>query len=243
MNRRTAALIALATPWLATEALAQEWASRPDEIALLAYPEMTALDLVGPQYMFGLLVGAKVHIVAKSLDPVLCDTGITILPTATFASCPARLTVLFVPGGTGAIAPMHDPQTLAFVADRGSRAKYVTSVCTGALILAAAGLLRGYRATTHWSVLDALARFGAQPVHERVVVDRNRITGGGVTAGIDFGLAMIAMLRDDFYAQSAQLLAEYNPHPPFDAGSPQTAPPAVTAKVRAMLAPFINQAH
>jgi cyclohexyl-isocyanide hydratase len=255
MNRRTALLLALATPWISQRALAQTESSskdsgsggaalqsRADEIALLAYPDMAALDLVAPQTMFALLLGAKVHVVANTRETIVTDTGLSIVPTCTFSECPKNLTVLFVPGGTGAIAPMRDRETLAFVADRGSRAAYVTSVCTGALVLGAAGLLKGYRATTHWSVLQVLARFGATSVRERVVKDRNRVTGGGVTAGLDFGLAMVAIMRDRFYAQTAQLLLEYDPHPPFDAGSPLRAPSGVVAQARDILASFIAQA-
>lgn len=204
---------------------------------------MQALDFVGPYDMFSLLLGAKVHVVAKTRDAVVSDTGLSIVPTTTFAECPKDLTVLFVPGGAdGTIAVMSDKDTLDFVADRGARASYVTSVCTGALILGAAGLLKGYRATTHWSVLPVLERFGATSVSERVVKDRNRITGGGVTAGLDFGLTMIDVMRDRYYAQTAQLLLEYDPHPPFDAGSPKTAPSAVVAQVRDILVDFITKA-
>jgi cyclohexyl-isocyanide hydratase len=255
MNRRAALLLALGAPWIAERALAQT--SSPskdstlgsqalktgtDEIALVAYPNMAALDLVAPQTIFAMLLGAKVHVVAKTRDTIVTDTGLSIVPTSTFSECPKNLTVLFVPGGTGAIAPMRDHETLAFVSDRGARASYVTSVCTGALVLGAAGLLKGYRATTHWSVLDVLERFGATSVRERVVKDRNRVTGGGVTAGLDFGLAMVGILRDRFYAQTVQLLLEYDPQPPFDAGSPLKAPSSVVAQVRDILASFIAQA-
>jgi cyclohexyl-isocyanide hydratase len=216
--------------------------TRPDEVAMLVYPKMTALDLVGPQYMFAALMGAKVHLVAKTREPVTSDTGVTITPTATFAETPRDLTVLFAPGGTqGTLDALQDAETRAFMADRGSRARYVTSVCTGALILGAAGLLKGYRATSHWAARDALAEFGAIPTDARVVRDRNRITGAGVTAGLDFGLTMVAELRDPTYAQSVQLLCEYDPHPPFNAGSTHTAPPKVMAMMQGMLSPF--QAH
>jgi putative intracellular protease/amidase len=216
--------------------------TRPDEIAMLVYPRMTALDLIGPQYMFASLMGAKVHLVARTRDPVTSDTGVTITPTTTFEETPKALTVLFAPGGThGTLAAMKDPETRAFMADRGSRAKYVTSVCTGSLILGAAGLLKGYRATSHWAARDALADFGALPTDARVVRDRNRITGAGVTAGLDFGLTMVAELRDANYAQNVQLLCEYDPRPPFDAGSIHTAPPGVQAMMRGMLSPFADQ--
>jgi putative intracellular protease/amidase len=218
--------------------------TRPDEIAMLVYPRMTALDLIGPQYMFASLMGAKVHLVGKTAEPVTSDTGVTITPTATFADCPKDLTVLFAPGGTtGTLAALQDAETRAFMADRGSRARYVTSVCTGSLILGAAGLLNGYRATSHWAARDVLSSYGAIPTDERVVRDRNRITGAGVTAGLDFGLTMIAELRDRNYAENVQLLCEYDPHPPFDAGSTHTAPPQVRAMMQSHLAPFHQKAE
>jgi putative intracellular protease/amidase len=252
IDRRTAALLALLAPLAATAARGQAAAppaaashdmsmappswTRPDEIAMLIYPKMTALDLIGAQYMFAALMGAKVHLVAKTAAPVTSDTGVTIAPTATFADCPRDLTVIFAPGGTtGTFAAMEDAETRAFMADRGSRAKYVTSVCTGSLILGAAGLLDGYKATSHWAVREVLADFGATPTDQRVVRDRNRITGAGVTAGLDFGLTMVAELRDRNYAESVQLLCEYDPHPPFDSGSLHTAPPEVRDVMSTML--------
>ena len=214
-----------------------------EQIAMLVYPGMTALDLIGPQHFFASLMGAKVHLVAKTSDPVTSDTGVTITPSATFDTSPRDLAVLFAPGGTaGTLAAMRDPATRAFMADRGARAAWVTSVCTGSLILAAAGLLQGYRATSHWAVRDALADFGAIPTDARVVEDRNRVTGAGVTSGLDFGLTVVARLRDPTYAQAVQLQAEYDPHPPFASGSPHTAPADVQAIVRPMLAGFAGQA-
>lgn len=218
--------------------------TRRDEIALLVYPKMTALDLIAPQHMFASMMGARVHLVARTLAPVTSDTGVTITPTSTFEDCPKDLTVLFAPGGTeGTLAAMADDATRAFMADRGARATYVTSVCTGALILGAAGLLEGYRATTHWAAREVLADFGAIPAEGRVVRDRNRITGGGVTAGLDFGLTMVAELRDPIYAQGVQLQAEYDPHPPYQAGSPATAPPEVLGLIQPMSAGFVERAH
>ena len=220
-----------------------EW-TKNEQVAMLLYPRFTAVDLVGPQYYFAGLLGAKVDLVAKTMDPVTSDTGITVVPTATFATCPADLDILFAPGGTsGTIAAMTDPATMEFMADRGARAKWVTSVCTGSLILGKAGLLRGYRATSHWVARPVLAEFGAIPVDERVVVDRNRVTGAGVTAGLDLGLRMTAMLRDDTYARTMQLLSEYDPQPPYDAGTPSKAPPELVASLTAMLAPFRTQAE
>jgi putative intracellular protease/amidase len=215
-----------------------------EQIAMLMYPGMTVLDLIGPQSMFGALMGAKVFLVAKSLDPVTSDAGVTIIPTATFETCPRDLTVLFTPGGVdGTLAAAADPETRAFMADRGARAKYVTSVCSGSLVLGAAGLLKGYKATSHWSVRDALAGFGAIPTDARVVRDRNRITGAGVTAGLDFGLTMVAELRDRTYAECVQLMSEYDPAPPFNAGSMKTASAEVKAPMVKMLAGFTRDAE
>ena len=244
VTRRAAALLALAAPWLTQEALANVnmLRSRPDEIAMLVYDNMQALDFVAPHAAFTCLRGAKVHVVGKTRDGVVSDSGLRFVPTLALSECPKDLTVLFVPGGIGTIDAMKDDETVAFIADRGARASYVTSVCTGSMLLGAAGLLKGYRATTHWSVLDVLEHFGATSVRERVVKDRNRITGGGVTAGLDFGLAMIAEMRDRFYAETVQLMFEYSPQPPFSAGSPLTAPSAVVAEVRDILAGFIFQA-
>jgi len=215
-----------------------------EQIAMLMYPAMTALDLIGPHFMFGSMMGAKIHLVAKTLDPVTSDTGVTITPTATFDTCPRELTVLFTPGGTdGTLAAAADPATLAFMADRGARAKYITSVCSGSLILGAAGLLKGYKATSHWSVRNVLAGFGAIPTDARVVRDRNRITGAGVTAGLDFGLTMVAELRDRIYAECTQLVGEYDPNPPFHAGSMRTAPAEVKTAMVQLLADFTKKAE
>lgn len=193
------------------------------KIGMLVYPDMILLDLVGPQTMLSIAM-AEIHLVWKNLDPVTTDVGLPVTANTTFASCPAALDVLFVPGGLkGTVALMRDAEVLAFLADRGARARYVTSVCTGSLALGAAGLLNGYRATSHWYVRDILPLMGATAVEDRVVVDRNRITGGGVTAGLDFGLTLTAALRGEDYARRIQLLLEYAPKPPFDAGEPESA--------------------
>lgn len=214
-----------------------------EQIGMLVYPGMTVMDLIGPHCMFGSLMGAKIHIVAKSLDPVTSDAGLTVIPDTTFETCPRDLTVLFAPGGTdGTLAAASDPETLAFFADRGARAKYITSVCSGSLILGAAGLLKGYKATSHWSCRDALSGFGAIPTDARVVRDRNRITGAGVTAGLDFGLSMVAELRDQTYAECAQLMSEYDPEPPFNAGSMKTAPAGVKTAMTELVADFSKKA-
>jgi len=215
-----------------------------EQVAMLMYPGMTVMDLIGPQSMLGALMGAKVYLVAKTLDPVTSDGGVTIVPNATLKTCPRDLTVLFTPGGTdGTLAVARDPEVLAFMADRGARAKYITSVCSGSLILGAAGLLKGYKATSHWSVRHVLSGFGAIPTEARVVRDRNRITGAGVTAGLDFGLTMLGELRGRFYAECCQLMAEYDPEPPFHAGSMKTASAEVKAPMVEMLVDFTKKSE
>jgi cyclohexyl-isocyanide hydratase len=213
-----------------------------EQIAMLIYPQFTALDMVGPQHMLASLMGAKLHIVAKTLEPIKSDTGLVFVPSATFESCPKDIDIMFVPGGTnGTLDVINDEQSLAFVADRSERAKLITSVCTGSLILGAAGLLKGYRATSHWATRDLLKLVGAEPVDQRVVRDRNRITGAGVTAGLDFGLSIVQDLRDTTYAQGVQLLAEYAPLPPLNAGSTHTAPVAVRQLLDKMYAGFVGK--
>jgi cyclohexyl-isocyanide hydratase len=210
-----------------------------EQIAMLLYPQCTALDFVGPQYAFGCLSGATVHQVAATMDPIVTDTGVTLMPTATFDQCPRDVDVVFVPGGTnGTLAAMRDDNVVRFVADRGAGARWVTSVCTGSLLLGAAGLLHGYRATSHWAARDLLAEAGAIPADSRVVVDRNRVTGAGVSAGLDLSYVILSLLRDQRYAETVQLMAEYAPRPPFDAGSPDTAPPTTRTMVDAMFTEF-----
>jgi cyclohexyl-isocyanide hydratase len=205
-------------------------------VGLLAFPDMTELDLTGPLQVFCSLPGATVHIVGTTMDPVPTDTVLTINPTVTIADCP-QLDVICVPGGYGVDALLDDDVILDFLRSQASDARYVTSVCTGALALGAAGLLDGYRATTHWTAMDCLGPFGAIPTRARVVVDRNRVTGGGVTAGIDFALALVAELVDRPTAEAIQLRLEYAPAPPFDAGSPSTAPADVVSEYRERIAP------
>jgi cyclohexyl-isocyanide hydratase len=159
-----------------------------------------------------------------------------LTPTISFADCP-QLDVLCVPGGFGTDAMVNDEEMLAFLKKQAEGAKFVTSVCTGSLVLGAAGLLKGYRATTHWSAMDNLAPLGAIPTKTRVCVDRNRITGGGVTAGIDFALTLVAQLVDRRTAEAIQLRLEYNPAPPFNAGSPDTAPAEVLSLMKQRIAP------
>lgn len=197
-------------------------------IGLLVFPKVQQLDLTGPFEVFATVPGVTVHLIWKDLDSVLASTGLLLKPTQTFADCPA-LDVLCIPGGQGIDALLEDAQTLEFIRQQASTVKYLTSVCTGALVLGAAGLLKGRRATTHWASHDLLERFGAIAVHERVVRDGNLISGGGVTAGIDFALTLVSELFGDRVAQTVQLQLEYAPAPPFNAGHPDTAPAEVQA--------------
>lgn len=199
------------------------------QIAFLPFPGMTQLDMTGPAQFLARLPGASVHYVSGNLDPVPTDAGFAIVPTTTYADVPAP-DILCVPGGIGVASVMNDEAAMAWLRQAGSTASWVTSVCTGALILGAAGLLKGYRATTHWAWHHHLALFGAEPVHARTVVDRNRVTGGGVTAGIDFALVLMAEVAGQEYAKAVQLGLEYDPAPPFDAGSPEKAGPELVAR-------------
>jgi cyclohexyl-isocyanide hydratase len=211
-------------------------------VAMVMYPGMTALDFVGPQYYFSTLVGATIHHVAQDVRPILSDTDLTLMPTITMRDCPKDIDILFVPGGTeGTMNAMRNDVVLQFLADRGARAKRITSVCTGSMLLGAAGLLKGYTATSHWVTRDLLPLFGAKPSSLRYVRDRNRITGAGVTAGLDFGLALLAELRGKPYAEMAQLLSEYDPQPPFKAGNRATAPKPAIDALEAMLADVHSQ--
>lgn len=215
-------------------------------IGMLVYPGMFLQDLVGPLTMFEALMNRDIHLVWKNLDIVSNEKPehpamIPVKPTTTFKDCPKNLDVLFVPGGVpGTLTMMEDPEVLAFLAEQGKTAKYITSVCTGSLVLGAAGLLNGYKATSHWVTLDVLSELGAIPTKGRVVIDRNRITGGGVTAGMDFGLTIISLLRSEDYAKAVQLYLEYNPEPPFQAGTPDKAPKVVVQFLNDMFAGMVE---
>ena len=206
----------------------------PLQLGILLYPHMTLLDLAGPQATLGF--HSTTHLISDSLDPVLTDSGISLLPTVTFETCPKDLDVLFVPGGFGTNRALQQENVLRFLATAGKRARFITSVCSGSVLLAAAGLLDGYKAATHWAVYEQLETFpGVTGVHERVVADRNRFTGGGVTAGIDFGLTLLAALRGEETAKMTQLMMEYDPKPPFNTGTPATAGPQLTAMAEAAM--------
>lgn len=190
------------------------------EIGMLLFPRITQLDLTGPFEVLSRLSACRVHLIWKSLDPVTSDSGLGMLPTTTFAACP-QLDVVLVPGGPGQIPLMEDQEVLEFLRIQSVGAQYMTSVCTGSLVLGAAGLLRGYRAACHWMSRDLLSEFGAEPVADRIVCDRDRITGGGVTAGIDFALILAARLRSEAEAQAIALQLEYRPAPPFAIDAPE----------------------
>jgi len=207
-------------------------------IGLVLFPRLTQLDLTGPAEVFARIPGANLQLLWKTLEPVTSDRGLSILPTTAFSECPT-LDVICVPGGPGQIELMTDDETLDFLRRIAPTCRFVTSVCTGSLVLAAAGLLSGYRATCHWSSIDQLSLLGAIPVNDRVVRDRNRLTGAGVTSGIDFALAVAAELAGPETAQEIQLQLEYDPQPPFHAGSPRTAPHAILEQVSTKIAPFI----
>lgn len=202
---------------------------------ILAFPRVQQLDLTGPYEVFASAKDTEVHLVWKTLDPVISATGFSLTPTMTFADCPP-LDVICVPGGGGVNALLRDEDVLGFIRRQAANARFVTSVCTGSLVLGAAGLLEGKRATTHWNALDFLPRFGAVPMEQRVVQDGNLITAGGVTSGIDFGLAVIAELIGRTEAEIVQLSLEYAPAPPFRSGTPQEASPAVLEQARQRLA-------
>jgi len=213
-----------------------------EKIAILIYPGFTALDAIGPQHMLAGMTGASVKFIAATLDPVKTDSGYEITPQLRFDQCPAQLDLLLIPGGTlGTIQAMEDKTVLDFVAQTALKAKRIGSVCTGSLILAAAGLLKGKRATSHWQTLDLLKIAGATPVAQRIVRDQNIITGAGVTAGIDLALDLVREYRGDFYAQGVQLLAEYDPQPHFPkSGNAATAPKEVVDLLNHMHADFMT---
>ncbi|WP_238475317.1 DJ-1/PfpI family protein [Sphingomonas cavernae] len=204
-------------------------------VVFLIYPNVTQLDFTGPAQVLSRLPNARVDYAWKTREPVLTDSGFSVLPTATLAEV-THADILCVPGGIGCTDVMEDEEIVAWLAETGAASTWVTSVCTGSLILAAAGLLTGYRATCHWAWHDYLALFGAEPVRQRVVFDRSRVTGGGVTAGIDFGFALMATIAGEEHARMVQLGLEYDPAPPFDSGAPDKATPETVARLSTLFA-------
>ncbi|WP_321935744.1 DJ-1/PfpI family protein [Paraburkholderia sp. J8-2] len=205
------------------------------QIGFLIFPSVQQLDLTGPYDVLASMPDTQARLIWKTLDPVRSSTGLMLTPDTTFDDCPP-LDVICVPGGSGVSQLIPDDETLAFLRRQAGTARYVTSVCTGALVLGAAGLLRGRRATTHWAFHELLEPLGALPVKARVVRDGNVLTGGGITAGIDFALTLAAELIGDEAAQALQLELEYAPAPPFAAGDPASAPPAIVERLRAQTA-------
>jgi cyclohexyl-isocyanide hydratase len=206
-------------------------------VGFLLFPRLTQLDLTGPYEILSRMPGTETHLVAKTMAPVASDRGLAIVPTTTLEDCPA-LDLLCVPGGVGVNDVMTDREMLGFIRRMAEGARYVTSVCTGSLALAAAGLLKGRRAACHWAARESLRRLGAEPVEQRVVTDGKYISGGGVTAGIDFALAEVGEIKGRETAEAIQLMVEYDPRPPFDAGSPRRASPAVLARTARSMAPL-----
>lgn len=209
-------------------------------IAFLLFPGLTQLDLTGPAQFLSRLPGGHVDLVWKTRDPVMSDAGFAIVPTASFSEI-GRADILCIPGGVGIADVMNDAEALDWVRMIGANATWVTSVCTGSLILGAAGLLTGYKATTHWAWHELLTCFGAEPVKARTVFDRNRVTGGGVTAGIDFALALTAAISGEAVARTIQLGLEYDPAPPFVGGSPETAGDEILSRYQRFMQEGLNK--
>lgn len=211
------------------------------KVAMLVYPRLTLLDLAGPQSLWAMQ--AETYLVWQDLNPVITDTDLVLQPTHTFETCPSDIDILCVPGGFGAWDVLGNQKAMEFLARAAADARYVTGICFGTIIMAAAGILDGYKAATHWATYPMLEMLGVEGVRERVVIDRNRITGGGVTAGIDFGLSVLSELRGETVAKATQLLIEYDPKPPFDVGSPDRAGEELTQIAASLVqADFENNA-
>ena len=214
-----------------------------EEIVILIYPGFTAMDALGPEYFLSCLTGAKVRLIAKTATPVRSESGIYITPHLTFKDLPKNVDLFLVPGGaSGTLAALQDPETIDFIRSAGKASKITGSICTGSLLLGAAGLLEGYEATSHWQTVKLLPLCGAVPSSRRVVFDRDRTTAAGVTAGLDLALEIVRKYRGDQYARGVQLLAEYDPQPLFPGGgNPSTADPEITGVLNEMHRPFIDQ--
>jgi cyclohexyl-isocyanide hydratase len=209
-------------------------------IGFLVFPKVTQLDLMGPAQVLSRVPGARVHLAWKTLEPIATDVGFTINPTVIFTDCP-QFDVLCTPGGIGVVDQLNDATTMDFLRRQGAGARYVTSVCNGSLLLGAAGLIAGYKSACHWMWRHYLPQFGAEPVAARVVRDRNRLSGGGVTSGIDFAFTLASELAGEEAARMIQLGLEYDPQPPLDSGSPEKAGAERVARARAALEPSLPQ--
>jgi cyclohexyl-isocyanide hydratase len=204
------------------------------KIGFTIYPGLTQLDVAGPAQVLSQLPGTEILMIAEKLAPITTDSGFTINPTHDFDSAP-QVDIICAPGGPGQGVAMSRPSFVAALAKQAAGARYVTGVCTGSLLLGKAGLMQGYKAACHWAWRDRLTDFGAIPIAERIVKDRNRITGGGVTAGIDFAFALLMEIAGEEVARMIQLSLEYAPAPPLTGGTPETAGPELTAAVRKIL--------
>lgn len=214
-----------------------------EQIGMVLYSGFAALDMVAPHYLFASMMGAKIYLISPTddLTPVISGEKLAIVPTHTQQDCPKNLDILFVPGGAnGTLEAMKNTRLIDFIANRAATANYITSVCTGSVLLGKAGLLKGKKATSHWVTLELLSEFGAIPVKQRVVWDGKLVTGGGLSAGLDFGLEIIAALRGKTYAEAIQLQAEYNPAPPYNSGSPEKASPFVRDSIAGIFAPLVQ---
>ncbi|WP_114285476.1 DJ-1/PfpI family protein [Candidatus Halocynthiibacter alkanivorans] len=206
------------------------------KVGIYLFPHMTMMDAYAPLQFFAMVEEFETFTFAKTSEPLMSDAGALLVPNYGFEDCP-DIDVLVVPGGGNTLAQMQDTEVVDFIRAAGEKAEYVTSVCTGALILAEAGLLHGHRAATHWAYREVLKCYsGIELVDERVCIDRNRITGGGITAGLDFALTVIAEVINEPTAHVMQLLFEYRPAPPFNSGGPETAPEFAVQAVRGKVA-------
>jgi cyclohexyl-isocyanide hydratase len=212
----------------------------PLQIGFLIYPGVIQLDVMGAYQVLAFPPNTQVHLLWKTLSPVVSNEGLILTPTMTLVECPS-LDVICVPGGgIGQVEVMQDAEILDFLQQQSITAQYVTSVCTGSLILAAAGLLQGYKATCHWAFRDQLAMLGVEVAPQRVVIDHNRVTGAGVTSGIDFGLTLLGLLGGEQVAKMTQLMMEYTPEPPFNAGTPETAGEEVVRSLMQLGKPLLD---
>ena len=215
------------------------------QIGFLIYPGVVQLDVTAAYQVLSFPPNTKTHLINEKPESIISNEGLIMTPTVDFNNCP-QLDVICVPGGgVGQVEVMQDRETLEFLKRQSTEAKYVTSVCTGSMILAAAGLLKGYKATCHWAFCDQLAMLGVEVIPDRVVIDRNRVTGAGVTSGIDFGLTLLSLLCGKNIAQMAQLMMAYDPQPPFDSGTPETADSQTTKALldtgKPLIDAFMNQ--
>ena len=202
------------------------------QIAMVLYDRFTALDIIGPYEVLSRIPDARVDFVAERTGPVRADTGfLAVTADKTLDEVP-HPDIIVVPGGPGTFTEIENKVLLEWLRTADATSTWTTSVCTGSLVLAAAGLLEGHRATSHWVALDLLKQFGAEPTGERVVFDGKYVTAAGVSAGIDMGLTLVGRIAGDEHAQAVQLLTEYDPQPPYDAGSPEKAPAHLVEEFR-----------